>query len=200
MYRVMYSRILLCAVLIFLSFSKTSSLERYEIECRKDILEASEKLLFSQLNMLEKQENKGGIINKYLSAVGLSPGYPYCAAGQYYCFYIAAMELLLDESEIPVYKTGLANLMYNKAVINGKRSAPIPEKHDLVIWRFPRSWKGHIERVIKTEEAGWIQTIGFNVTKYIDGRKREGVFKKRRNIYHPLGRMLVRGLIGFKTK
>jgi hypothetical protein len=88
--------------------------------------------------------------------------------------------------------------MYNKAVTNGKRSVPEPQKHDLVVWRLPRSWKGHIERVIKTEEAGWIQTIGFNVSKYLNGRKKEGVFKKRRNIYHPLGRMLVRGLIGFK--
>ena len=198
MYRIMHSRILLCAILIMIMFAKSFGFDKYEVECREDLLDKSEKVLFSQLHTVENHENKGKKINKYLSSVGLSPGHPYCAAGQYFCFYKASKELSLDESKIPLYKTGLANLIYNKAVTKGRRSVPVPQKHDLVVWRLPRSWKGHIERVIKTGEAGWIQTIGFNVTKNIKGRKKEGVFKKRRNIYHPLGRMLVRGLIGFK--
>ncbi|MFP4368605.1 MAG: hypothetical protein ACLFR2_03410 [Candidatus Kapaibacterium sp.] len=47
--------------------------------------------------------------------------------------------------------------------------------------------------------GGWIKTIGFNTTSGIPGDKREGVFIRNRNIYHPLGRMLVRGIAGFRS-
>jgi hypothetical protein len=53
--------------------------------------------------------------------------------------------------------------------------------------------------VSKVIRAGWVITIGFNSNKRdINGNHIEGVFLQKRNIYHPLGRKKILGIIGFR--
>jgi hypothetical protein len=151
--------------------------------------------MHEQVGNIEIGEN-GGIAQKYLKSVGLKGNYPYCAAGQYFCFAEACIKIEMNESNIPISKTGLSRAILSDAKRVGVKIKAIPEKHDLIIWRVRNhNWKGHIERVISNAKSGWIITIGFNVSL---GNGKEGVAIKKRNIYHPLGKMLVAGIVGFK--
>ena len=91
----------------------------------------------------------------------------------------------------------MCQAIYNDAIKRGKKTKYIAKKHDLIIWKKSNSWQGHIERVHKILPKGWVETIGFNSSKTIDNKKIEGVFIQKRNILHPLGRLKIRGLIGF---
>ncbi|MDX9790450.1 MAG: hypothetical protein WC313_05510 [Candidatus Kapaibacterium sp.] len=154
----------------------------------------SEQILMDQVGKREKHANQG-IVTVYLRSVGLKSGNPYCAAGQYYCYAEACNRLGLKETYIPFKKTGLSREIYNDAAKKGKRVDYSPAKHDFIIWRLKgNSWRGHIERIIKVCDKGWVLTVGFNVAMDDGG---EGVAIKKRNIYHPVGRLIIYGLVGF---
>lgn len=176
------------------------SQSRFVVSCNKYLLQASLDTAFAQLGVREKTgRNDGSEIKKYLESVGLKEGNPYCAAGQYYCFYSASKALLLPVSEIPILKTGSANMMYNESQKSGHKSNYLAYKYDLLVWKSINSWSGHIERIFATGKAGWVSTIGFNTSAGTSNSQNEvqGVFKRKRNIFHPLGRLKVRGIIGF---
>jgi hypothetical protein len=166
------------------------------------LLEAS---LDSALNFVgiieETGSNDGELIVKFLRSVGRKKGEAYCAAGQYYCFYIAALAMNLGLEDIPLKRTGLANAMFDEAKKKGRKVRFFANKHDLIIWRRNSTPFGHTERILETQNAGWVLTIAFNTSQYIKGKGRvEGIFIKRRNIFLPLGKMRVRGIIGFYCK
>lgn len=191
------SRRVYCTVctLIILGFSQMFSANKYIVSCRKDILTESEKIMLMQVGKTEKQSNRG-IAEIYLASVGLEEGEPYCAAGQYYCFFEAVKKLKLSEKMIPVIKTGLSRKILSDAALKGIKVRFIPQRHDLIIWRkIGSSWQGHIERIISTGKAGWVTTVGFNV-KMADGK--EGVSFKKRNLFHITGRLKTAGIVGFE--
>lgn len=172
---------------------------RYELECDPCLKFKSGIYLLLQVGVKEKSgRNDGKEIAKYLRSVGIDRPAPYCAAGQYWCFDAANQEL---DKEIPLYKTGVAIQFLQQAKIDGKRT--IYEAHigDLLVWKRPNSWQGHVERIIEVGEAGWVLTVGFNTSNGKSGSQREGngVFIRRRNIYHAIGRLKVYGIVGFKT-
>ena len=196
-------KILSIALLIFgmlLNCPQLLSQVKYIINCRQDLLEASLDTALSQIGTTERSGKNDGDIEKYQTSAGLAKGSAYCAAGQYYCFFKAAIALSIDKKDIPIPRTGVANIMYNDAARKGIKSPYKASKHDLIVWKKALSMSGHIERIFKAEKFGWVRTIAFNTSsknKY--GKKTEGVFIKQRNIYHPLGRMAIRGIIGFVT-
>ncbi len=181
-------------MLIFLP-SVAFSQAKYEIECRSDILYYSQIIGMQQVGTTEKRNRNDGEVVKYLKSVGLSVGNPYCAAGQYYIFSEACKQLKLPSSQIPLPRTGLANAMYSYAKQQGKKVKYEPKLHDLLVWRKAKTSFGHIERIIKVNAKGNVITLAFNV---MGTNGKEGVFTKKRNIYHPLQRLKVRGLIGFR--
>ena len=173
---------------------------KYMLKCKPELLSVSGKIAGKQIGMLEKGENRGEMTGKYLASVGLRKALPYCAAGQYWCFAEACKKLHLSKSKIPLPRTGLANAMFNYAKRKGNRYPYLPLCGDMIVWRHGKTIYGHIERIISVGKAGWIHTIGFNTIKYINGQKKEGVFVHKRNIYHFLGLMRIRGLIGFDIR
>ncbi len=182
-------------ILLLLCVSVYSN-ERYEIPCRSDLLHLSESIAKSEIGTVEKGKNRGDV-EKYHKIMKLSLGEPYCAAGVYYCFAIAADSLKLSRAEIPIAKSPVANGIYIKAKAKGKRTIYKAKRHDLIIWRKGKSRFGHIERVIEVLPHGNVRTIGFNV-KSPNNRKIEGVFIRRRNIHSFLNAMHIRGIIGFR--
>ena len=99
---------------------------------------------------------------------------------------------------IPIYRTGSTYLMFNKAKQVGKKVSYKPQKNDLLFWIVTTT--GHVERIDSVLKGGWVKTIGFNTSSGTGNqRDGEGVYLRKRNIYHILSRMKVRGLIGFKT-
>lgn len=173
---------------------------KYELLCRKDLLYLSKEIAISQIGTKELTGNNDGPeIKKYLNSVGLGEGNPYCAAGQYWSFQTACDSLKLSRKEIPIKKTALANGVFDDAQKRGKKVAYLPEINDLIDYKTIGKWIGHIERTIAVGKAGWIICVGFNT----GSNPREGgsVRKTKRNIFHPLSRMLrIRGLIGFNAK
>lgn len=159
------------------------------------ILVNSHKVLIQQIGVTEKQPNWGEPISSYLRSVGINSPAPYCNAGQYYCFAKVT-------SNVPMVKSGLAISSYQKALKQGLKAPYVAQVHDLIVWNKPQTIFGHIERIIEVGKAGWCYTVGFNTTSGTKGNQRDGggVYRRRRNIYHPLGRNAIKGLIGWKTK
>jgi hypothetical protein len=195
-------------IMIFILLTINSAAnQRFELNCRKDILFESNRMMISQISVIEKTNKNDGDVVNYLNSVGLNAGDPYCAAGQYWCFLQAVINLNLPKvqnlrkveyPDIPIPRTGLANAIFNFAVINGNKTKYNPQLHDLIVWRKLGKPFGHIERIINIGKAGWVVTVGFNVTTRIGNKNIEGVFKKKRNVYYALGRLIIRGLVGFK--
>ncbi len=170
--------------------------EKYVLPCDSLLLELSLKIALNQVVTIENRENNGEV-RKYLKSVGINSKAPYCAAGQYYCFAKACQ--LLNTCIIPIPRTASSNDIFSFAIKNGKRKNYEATRHCLIVWRFPKSWKGHIERVFEVGKNGWVKTVAFNVKEIIGNNLYEGIFIKRRNIYEPLGRLKIRGIVGFKA-
>jgi hypothetical protein len=187
-------------ILILLLLAMPAAAQRkYVVPADGALLEASLDTAIAQVGTIELTGKNDGPVAKYLASVGLPEGYPYCAAGQYYCFAAAADALELRRNLIPIRRTAVANAIYNDAQNRGKTAAYIPARHDLIVWRRRNSFSGHIERIVRLGSGGWVTTVAFNTGGQSD-RDGEGVFLRKRNIFHPLGRMQIRGLIGFIPK
>lgn len=185
-------------ILSILLYSNLYGFEKYMLPCNRDLLERSLSIAIKESGTVEKSNRNDGPVLKYLKAVGISYQAPYCAAGQYWSFLKAAEELGIPESVIPIKKTASVRIMYNHAKSAGKRARFTIDTYDLLVWRIPNSSRGHIERVAAKKAKGNIICIGFNTTKFINGKRFEGVFLRKRNYLHPLGRLLFKGVIGFR--
>lgn len=184
-------------IIIFMLPCLLYSGTKYVLPCRQDLLLISERIALSLAGTKELgNRNDGPLIREIQKSAGLPRFSAYCAAGQYWSFLQACRCLNLPENEIPIPRTGLANYMFNFAARNGRSSFYQATRHDLLVWKYSQNMHGHIERIIHAGKAGWVQTIAFNTTLNV----REGIFIRKRNIYHLLGRMNVRGLIGFIPK
>lgn len=148
----------------------------------------------AQVGVKEQGNNRGAQVEKYLASVGLPGGYPYCMAGQYWAFSVAACH----GQTIPLYRTGGTALSFNKAREVGRTVKYVPQVGDLIYWKIKTSASGHVERIIELGRKGWVKTIAFNTGPGAGGSQREGqgVFVRRRNATSPLGRMYLRGLVG----
>lgn len=185
--------------LLFISI-KIYSFERYELKCPESLIMKSRVVMMNQVGTLEKtNRNDGTAIKQYLESVGLSEGYPYCAAGQYFSFLKATELLGMDKKLIPIKRTGLALEIFHHSKKFGVRTVWHPKIDDLIVWRKANSGFGHIERIISVMPKGWVRTVAFNTSIIIGNKKIEGVFVKKRNLYHRLYGMTIRGLTGFKT-
>jgi hypothetical protein len=193
--------IMLVLLLLLVATVKSLPTTRYLIPCKVKLIQASRDSAISQVGVREKTgRNDGFKVEQYLKSVGLSKGNPYCAAGQYWCFYSACLDLKYPLADIPIYRTGSTVTMFNETIRLGYKMKPTPFDNDLIFWRKPNEWKGHVERIIEVLKAGWVKTVGFNTSSgnadsQDDG---EGVYFRKRNVNHFLGRMVLRGFLGFK--
>jgi hypothetical protein len=181
--------------LLFIS-TELYAQEKYNLEAKKIVLNQSREIGLQQVGITEKSNHNDGLVVKYLTPFGLPEGNPYCAAGIYWTFLIAVQNLQLSTNDIPIPKTPLANQIFNYAKNKGKKVKLSPKINDLIIWRKSNTPFGHIERIITIEDRHWVTTLAFNIKSEITGK--EGVYLKKRNILHPLGRLSIRGLVGFQ--
>ncbi|MCX7880787.1 MAG: hypothetical protein N2517_09015 [Ignavibacteria bacterium] len=189
--------------LLFISLTTLESRQKYVLPCRKDLLVVSRQVLLEQVGTIESSNrNDGDKIEEYLSSVGLSRGYPYCVAGQFFCFAKAVEILGYERNEIPIPSTGLSVKLFSFARMNGKIKKFSPSMDALVVWQKKKTPFGHTERIVAVGSKFWVETVGFNTKKYDRGRKRfvEGVFRWKRNLLHPLGKLYLLGLIEFEEK
>ncbi|MBK9249358.1 MAG: hypothetical protein IPM69_14905 [Ignavibacteria bacterium] len=189
---------LLCVVIISHN-SANAQAKRYEIQCSEKLWNASYDSVLSQIGLVELTGNNDGKhVVKYLKSVGLKGRLPYCYAGQYWAFYVAADKL---QETVTLLKTALAAAAFNNAARVGTKTKPIPQLKDLIFWKFSQKVNGHAARIVKIKKAGWIVTAEFNTPSGIAGDQREGGgnHKRNRNIKYPLSRMNLSGFIGRKS-
>lgn len=186
----------------FILLANTNSIfpfSKYELYCNNNLLILSGEIAMSQNGIIEKNNNRGEVL-KYSSIFSSSlRGLPYCASGVYWTFYIASNKLNIPLDSIPIPKTMVADAIFRYAKANGIKKKYQAEINDLIVWRKKSNYRGHIERIIKVGEKGNVTTIAFNTSSLVNGKKVEGVFIKKRNIYHPIANLAIRGLIGFRT-
>jgi hypothetical protein len=193
--------LILAFLLLFVAIVESLPKTRYLMPCKEKLIIASRDSAITQVGTREKTGNNDGYkVEQYLGSVGLTKGNPYCAAGQYWCFYSACLALNYQLMDIPIYRTGSTVNMFNDAIAFGIKTNPFPSNNDLIFWRKPNEWTGHVERIIEIMKAGWVETVGFNTSSGCNGSQDngEGVYFRKRNINHFLGRMVIRGYIGFK--
>ena len=177
--------------------------QRFEYQCNQRLICVAMDTAYAQIEVKEKTGNNDGYqVEKYLRSTGLGKGYPYCAAGLYYCYDAARKALELSKKENPLKQTASTVRMYNAAMKYGVKTNSEPQVGDFIFWRKRGTWRGHVEMVIEVLRGGNIKTIGFNTSNGKRGSQREGngVFIRNRNYRHPLGRMHIRGFIGFRGK
>ncbi|MFP4368606.1 MAG: hypothetical protein ACLFR2_03415 [Candidatus Kapaibacterium sp.] len=119
-------------IIVLISVSAAAESARYELPCESRLLEASLDTALSQCGIIEEKGNRGEPA-KYLAAAGLPEGYPWCAAGVYWCFMRAAEALGMGLDKIPFRKTAVANEIYNDFKKKGKRTEFHPRRHDLIV-------------------------------------------------------------------
>jgi hypothetical protein len=183
-------------LLLFNSFLSVAQV-RYELPAGRYITEVSHRIALTQAGVSDAKNPS--VVREYLKAAGVGYYNPFCQSGQYWSFVQAKQALswinlmfgTTYSTTIPVPKSALANSSYNYAIKKGIRTGYIAKKYDLLIWRAANGINGHIERVDSVCAGGWVKCIGFNTGN------RE-VKLTRRNIYNLLGRLQVRGLVGFR--
>lgn len=188
-------------ILFFLlSFNISIGQVKYQLYVEEELILKSRELLIQQIGVKEKTgKNDGPKIKEYLKSVNLDEGAAWCQSLQYWCYYMAQKLTGLVNAILPIPKSGVANNTFVYAQKNGKKVKYEAEDNDFIIWRLQSStWQGHIGRIIEVKKAGWVITVEGNTSNGLSGSQREGNVCARReqNIYHPLGRMNVRGLVG----
>jgi len=159
-------------------------------------------IALKEIGVRESKENQGVRIREYLDSTKVDYPASYCAAGIYWSMAIARSQLAKDGSspDIPLPQNGAANSYYSFARKKGRVHYGSIQKGDLIVWRLPGSWQGHIERITRRLNRFWVETIGFNTTAIINGKPIQGVWLKKRNPQHPLGRLKYRGTIHFEKQ
>jgi hypothetical protein len=191
-------KILVSIVLCFLFTSFLSVAQtRFELPAGKYITEISLRIALTQVGVSDAKNPS--TVKEYLRAAGVGYYNPFCQSGQYWSFVQAKKVITWVNTQfgaamsvtIPIPKSALANSSYNYAFKKGTQTSYVPRKYDFLIWRAANGINGHIERVDSVFTGGWVRCVGFNT-----GNREVKI--TRRNIYHILGRLQVRGLVGFR--
>lgn len=180
---------------IFLTLAIRSQ-SKYELICKPYLIELSYDSLIAQIGIREATGNNDGAVEKYQKIFSMK-NQPYCQMLQYWCFYVNANK----KSDIPIPKSALAISSYNYAKKYGVKVPYMPAKHDFLVYQNSGDVTGHVERIVSVGELGWVIVVAGNTTNGKTGNQREGngVYKRERNIYHPLSRiLLIKGLVGIR--
>jgi len=188
-------------ILLFIASALTLTVhgqEKYNLVCEPYLIQLASDSLHTQVGIKEKTGNNDGEVEKYLKAVGLGKGYPYCVAGLYWCYWVNAKK----NSDIPFQRTALAQGQFNYAKKHGQKVPYKPAVNDWLIWRLGNTVSGHGEWIDSIISPLLVRNVGFNTSNGLVGSKREGngVFYVTRSLVHPMSRLIPKGLIGVLPK
>ena len=136
--------------------------------------ECLSELFTSQIGVRETKGSNSGIrVDGYLKSVGLSPGYPWCAAFVSWCFQNAEVSAPIS-AWVPSYALTSKRIYERGTALRGN-----PQKGDVfLIWYKSKNRAAHI---------GFIEEWGENTLITVEGntnasgaREGDGVYRKRR--------------------
>lgn len=171
---------------------------RYVRPCAAAVVERATLAAASQVGTLERPGNRGPDVARYLRAVRLAEGYPYCLAG-----IVWAYDTARADQPLPMQRTGSTWRLWSWTV---QHAAPAPwrvRRGDVLLWNLPGTQTGHAELVEHVRKGGWVRTIGWNTTRPgVRGSVRDGggVHRHNRLTTHPLARLHLMGVLGFTNE
>lgn len=169
---------------------------RYTVKFDSELVELSRQIAMSYDGLRETNgNNRSPELDSLLRIFKIKLGSSYCAILQWLAYQFASEELGVKN---PLPKTAVANQIFTKLREISKKTGYVPEVDDFIFWIYANSWQGHIERIVEVYKGGWVLTIAFNVSlgKDVSNDGNGGATFKKRNIWHVLGRMRIRGLQG----
>ena len=178
-------------ILIFLTYDGMSQI-RYEVQTLLNTNQSRIEIACSQIGV--REETSRLQIISYLNRVGIKWMAPWCAAFQYWVYDEASKKLCIQNT-LP--RTAVANAYFDYGKSKGKRTSYKANAGDLIVWKSD-SWAGHIGIVVRQVSKQTVETIEGN-TSSLSVRTGGAVESKVRSIYHPIGKLKVRGLIGFSN-
>lgn len=143
-----------------------------------------------------REETHPRVIREYLKSVGIYTSASWCNAFQYWMMDSVCRELQIIN---PMPISGVANSSYDYAKRKGVKTQFVPQLGDLLIWKTEGSWTGHVALIVKIRNKASVITIEGN-TSSNSVRTGGAVEKKVRLVNHPIGRLLVRGIVGFRSQ
>lgn len=181
---------------ILLNIANINAQSRYEIPCKEYLLSLRMDSLKAQVGTKEKTGRNDGDVEKYQKPFGLLH-VPYCKLLQDWAFYVNLKAL----TDAPYKFNPLAISIYQIASKKGIKTKYAGFRGDLIVWKNKGNITGHIECIEIVFSRGWVQTIAGNTSNGKTGNQREGngVYRRQRNIKHPLSRILqIYGIVGFR--
>ncbi len=194
-------KLLLILLLFVLTIPVLSQSVKYELDCSYELLWKKEEISKGFMGLREKTGNNDGYwIDRFNASVGSPRKSSYCNAGQWFCW-DSAKRVLKCYYSIPVPRSGLANSTMNYAIKKGRKVSVVPKKYDYIIWRMPNKINGHVETIDSVISRVLVRTKAYN-TSFGKGtvQNGNGCGYKMRYLFHPLGILQFRGLVGFKYK
>ncbi len=169
------------------------SQESYVLEAAESAIINSRAILKSSVGIKETGcNNCGKDIDRILAPLNLRR-VAWCQALQYYCFWATG-------ETVPIKKTAGSQDCFNDARRRGRKVPYHAEIDALLIYRTVNSWTGHSARIIKLGDMGWVRTIEGNTGNGLNTRDGDGVYKRKRHLYNPVGKLRVMGTIIFEVK
>ena len=198
-----YIKVLVLLSLLYSQVTILQASEKWRINGSETIITRGYEIALAFEGVREATgKNDGYWQRRFQKSVGISAGSPYCYAFQYFCMDSARRELGLEEAQMPLPKTGLANAFLDYASKRGQKVEYRAKRYNFLLWRFEkRYWsKGHIAGILEVSNGGNIITIEANTRCGSQGNEREGdgICQKKRNYKHPLGRMKYKAIIEVK--
>lgn len=191
----MYSkqRHIALVILVFVGLHSMDAQQRYELPTIYNTNMLRVELAETQLGISEETHPRR--VREYLRSVGIYTEAAWCNAFQYWLMDSICRELQIIN---PMPQSGIANSTFDYARRKGVKTAFIPQVGDLLIWKTEGSWTGHVGIIIRIFNQSSVVTIEGN-TSSRSMRTGGAVEKKVRLTNHPIGRLLVRGIVGFKS-
>ena len=192
-------------LLLLILMGEAESQTKYQLKADNELLHQSKHIMLDYVGTKEATgNNDGDTIAIILKSVGIYSQAPYCQAFVYFCFDEAKKRILRicgRKVDIPIPMSAVSQSSFNYAKGKGERVKYEAYENDLIVWKHSHNWTGHIERVIKNIGNGTVLTVGANTSNGLSGSQREGngIFIRKRNIKHILGRLKVRGIVGFRS-
>lgn len=158
---------------------------------RKEFLEESLKYI----GISEVGTNAGPEVEKFLQAVRLGKGNPWCAAFVVFCLKEIEKKHKIDSG---IYETGHALTMWNRTPENRKLKTPTPGA--IVIWQMYKNGKqttsGHAGIILENPKPNVIVTVEGNTSDSSSvSREGDGVYKKIRSFPSVSKTMVIKGFL-----
>lgn len=164
---------------------------RYELKEQK--LTKKERIEFAKSQIGINKTKDRAVVLSYLRNVGLKNYTAWCQAFQYTSFVVATNKLQI---QIAIPRSGLANSSFDYAKrIGAKRTNFYALLGDLLVWK-SEGWSGHVGLVIDTLGNNKVISIEGN-TSSLSTSQGGAVERKMRYLNHKIGKLKVRGLVGF---